>query len=206
VTAASGPSSAEGSTSRTSALRDFGDVLGALDRLPVPVFAIAGSGSVRWLNQAAESIVGDLRGQPYTRAVAPQSRAVVRQAFTSKLLGARSATDYEAVLIRKDGSRIGVEICSVPVAEDGKIVGVFGAAEVEHDDSSTVPQPSQHPLTPRQAQVLGYLARGSTTDEMAHAMGVSKETVRNHVRGLLRALGVHSRLEAVTTARLRGLV
>jgi PAS domain S-box-containing protein len=206
VTRAGGRSSAEASTSRTSPLRNFGDVLGALDRLPIPVFAIAGSGSVRWLNQAAETIVGDLSGQPYTRAVAPQSRAVVRDAFASKLLGGRSATDYEAVLIRKDGSRIGVEICSVPVAEDGKIIGVFGTAEVDHDDSSTEPQPLQHALTPRQAQVLGYLARGSTTDEMARAMGVSKETVRNHVRGLLRALGAHSRLEAVTSARMRGLV
>jgi DNA-binding NarL/FixJ family response regulator len=61
-------------------------------------------------------------------------------------------------------------------------------------------------LTPRQAEVLGYLARGYSTEEMASAMGVSKETVRNHVRGLLRTLGVHSRLEAVATAHLRGLV
>jgi DNA-binding CsgD family transcriptional regulator len=36
---------------------------------------------------------------------------------------------------------------------------------------------------------------------MADAMGVSIDTVRNHVRDLMKRLGVHSRLEAVVRAR-----
>jgi DNA-binding NarL/FixJ family response regulator len=51
-----------------------------------------------------------------------------------------------------------------------------------------------------------YLAHGFSTEQMAEAMNVSRETVRNHVRGLLRRLGVHSRLEAVTVGRSRGLI
>jgi hypothetical protein len=35
---------------------------------------------------------------------------------------------------------------------------------------------------------------------------ITEDTVRNRVRGLLRALGVHSRLQAVVEARRRGLV
>ena len=81
------------------ALRDFGDVLGALDRLPLPVFAIAKDGRIRWLNRAAEGVVGDKHGARFTEVVAPESRAVARNAFTSKVIGARSATDYEAVLV-----------------------------------------------------------------------------------------------------------
>jgi two-component system, NarL family, nitrate/nitrite response regulator NarL len=54
--------------------------------------------------------------------------------------------------------------------------------------------------------VLVYLSRGYKTEDMARLMGLSTETVRNHVRGLLKNLGVHSRLEAVSVARSRGFV
>jgi len=190
---------------RTSPLRDFGDVFGALDRLPIPIFAIARNGVVRWLNMAAERVAGDKRGVRFTQLVAPESRAAANEAFASKVVGSRPSTDYEAVLFREDGSRVNVEICSVPVDGDAGIAGVFGAVEVK-DDEPAPPRRRDSELTPRQAEVLGYLARGYKTDDMAAAMGVSKETVRNHVRGLLQRLDVHSRLEAVTTARLRGLV
>jgi hypothetical protein len=56
---------------RTRALRDFGDVFVALDRLPLPVFAVASNGVVRSLNMAAEEIVGDKRGVQYSQLVAP---------------------------------------------------------------------------------------------------------------------------------------
>jgi PAS domain S-box-containing protein len=194
-------------TDRTSALREFGNVFGALDRLPIPVFAIRSDGVIRWLNMAAEREVGaDKVGVGFTQVVAPESRAAARDAFASKMVGARDSTDYEAVLLRKDGSRVNVEISSVRVDNGPGISGVFGVVAVEDDDGADRPQPRAASLTPRQAEVLSYLARGFKTDDMAAAMGVSKETVRNHVRGLLRALGVHSRLEAVTHARMLGLV
>lgn len=190
---------------RTSPLRDFGDVFGAIDRLPLPVFAIRSDGVIRWLNMAAEREVGNKVGARFTQVVAPESRAVVSDAFASKIVGAREVTDYEAVLLRQDGTRVDVEICSVPVDGDAGIAGVFGVASFENEPPAR-PELVEHPLTPRQAEVLRYLSRGYMTDEMAAAMGISRETVRNHVRGLLRALGVHSRLEAVTVAHLRGLV
>ena len=193
------------SDSRTSPLTNFGDVLGALDRLPIPVFAIAKGGVIRWLNLAAEDVVGDKRGTRFTRVVAPESRRVTRDAFASKLIGARDATDYDAVLLKEDGSRVAVEICSVPVEDGGGIIGVFGAAEVR-TERPRPPLRWARELTPRQAEVLAYLSRGYKTEDMARLMGLSTETVRNHVRGLLQNLGVHSRLEAVAVARSRGLV
>jgi DNA-binding CsgD family transcriptional regulator len=189
---------------RTSALRHFGDVFGALDRLPLPVFAIASNGVIRWLNMAAEQVVGDRRGSRFTQLVAPESKGVVDEAFASKVIGSREATDYEAVLLTEDGSRVDVEICSVAVDGDAGIAGVFGAVELKHRDEPA-PRVKAPELTPRQAEVLSYLTRGYTTAEMASAMGLSPETVRNHVRGVLQRLGVHSRLEAVTAARMRGI-
>jgi DNA-binding NarL/FixJ family response regulator len=49
--------------------------------------------------------------------------------------------------------------------------------------------------------VLRLLERGLSTKQIARELHLSPDTVRNHVRHLLRALGVNSRLEAVAAAR-----
>jgi DNA-binding NarL/FixJ family response regulator len=50
------------------------------------------------------------------------------------------------------------------------------------------------------------LQRGASTDQIAAELHLSTETVRNHIRHLLRALGVHTRLEAVAAARRQHLL
>jgi LuxR family maltose regulon positive regulatory protein len=54
--------------------------------------------------------------------------------------------------------------------------------------------------------VLRQLAAGKSTRDIAEALGISIETVRNHVRGITSRLGVHSRLEAVIRAHELGIV
>jgi DNA-binding NarL/FixJ family response regulator len=61
-------------------------------------------------------------------------------------------------------------------------------------------------LTPRQTEVLRLLEHGRSTEQIATELCLSVETVRNHVRNLMQALGVHSRLEAVAVARHDHLV
>lgn len=61
-------------------------------------------------------------------------------------------------------------------------------------------------LTARQREVLVLLGEGLSTAAIAARLGLSKETVRNHVRAVLQELGAHSRLEAVIEARRRGLL
>lgn len=61
-------------------------------------------------------------------------------------------------------------------------------------------------LTARQLDVLRLLADGKTTTEIAHGLGLSQTTVRNHVARLIAALGVHTRLQAVIAARRAGLL
>jgi DNA-binding NarL/FixJ family response regulator len=60
-------------------------------------------------------------------------------------------------------------------------------------------------LTPREAEVLGALALGSTPSEIATALGISALTVHSHVKNILAKLGVHSKIEAVTLAWRHGL-
>jgi len=78
-----------------------------------------------------------------------------------------------------------------------RIVGVFGLFDGRVEDSASRPHPH---LTPRQVEVLRLLEQGRSTKQIADALHLSTETVRNHVRRLFRALGVNSRLEAVAVA------
>jgi len=61
-------------------------------------------------------------------------------------------------------------------------------------------------LTTREREVLSLLEAGVPTQGMADSMKISVTTVRNHIQGILRKLGAHSRLEAVSSARRQGLI
>lgn len=52
-------------------------------------------------------------------------------------------------------------------------------------------------LTPRQLEVLTLLARGMPTEEIAAHLFLSLETVRWHIKCVLRNLGVHRREDAI---------
>ena len=56
-------------------------------------------------------------------------------------------------------------------------------------------------LTAKELEVLGHLAELLTTEEIASAMFVSVNTIRTHVRSILRKLGVSRRNAAVRRAR-----
>jgi LuxR family maltose regulon positive regulatory protein len=61
-------------------------------------------------------------------------------------------------------------------------------------------------LTARELEVLRYLEELLTTEEIAEKMFVSVNTVRTHVRSILRKLGVSRRNAAVRKARRLGMV
>ena len=61
-------------------------------------------------------------------------------------------------------------------------------------------------LTIREQQVLDRLVRGATTYSIAQELRISPHTVRTHVGGLMRKLGVHARGKAVSVAVARDLL
>ena len=181
------------------ALRMMGaDVETALEHVNVPSYVIDRAGVVRWMNPAAQELVGDRAGQQFTSVVAPEETRRARELFARKVLGNTEVTDASVTVVDLDGTRVGVEISSVPLRRGEHVVGVFGQV------SDVLEEPHAHPdlnLTPRQAEVLQLLERGRSTTQIAEELHVSRETVRNHVRHLLHALGASSRLEAVAVAR-----
>ena len=175
-----------------------GDVEQALENVGVPSYVLDETGVVRWINAAAEQLVGDVRGRHFTSVVAPEDSLRARELFSRKVLGTTPATEASGFLISTAGTRVAVELSAVPLMNGERVVGVFGLIEERPDDSPTAP-PSQ--LTPRQVEVLRLLEQGRSTKQIAAELHLSTETVRNHVRRLFQALGVNSRLEAVAAAR-----
>jgi PAS domain S-box-containing protein len=168
-----------------------------LEHVNVPSYVIDTSGVIRWLNPAAETIVGDVRGLQFTSVVAPEDTRRARELFARKVVGSEKVTDANVAIVDANGGRVGVEISSVPVFRGEHVVGVFGQV------SDVIEEPHAHPnlsLTPRQSQVLELLERGRSTSQIAEELHLSTETVRNHIRRVLRATGAHSRLEAVAIA------
>jgi|TARA_Y100001968_G_scaffold163746_1_gene149808 DNA-binding NarL/FixJ family response regulator len=62
------------------------------------------------------------------------------------------------------------------------------------------------PLTHRESEVLEQLAHGLTNKEIALALGISYETVKEHVQHILRKVGVNDRTQVAVWAVRKGLV
>lgn len=185
-------------------LKDLGaDVEGALERVRVPAYVIDRHGIIRWINPAAQRLVGDVRGRQMTSALAPEERRRGREIFTRNLLGPPEGSDNRGVLLDADGQRFTAELSAVPLQSGGHVIGVFGQFKDVEQEPPREPHPS---LTPRQGEVLRLLERGYSTEQISDELHLSIETVRNHIRAMLRALGVHSRLEAVAVAHRDHLV
>jgi DNA-binding NarL/FixJ family response regulator len=62
------------------------------------------------------------------------------------------------------------------------------------------------PLSKREMEVLGELTKGMSNKEIANSLGISHQTVKNHVTAILRKLNVDDRTQATLYALKRGWV
>jgi DNA-binding CsgD family transcriptional regulator len=180
------------------------DALSMLEAVGVPAYAVDVHRRVRWQNAASIELVGDLRGRLDASMLGPEDLKEARAAFERKRQGA-SHTEVKVLVARPDGQRVRVAVHSVPLKNAaGEMIGSFGLAQVLEEVEP--PSESAPLLSPRERETLTLLAAGYSTAQMAQQMGISKETVRNHVKGLLRSLGASSRVEAIAKGRRFGLI
>jgi PAS domain S-box-containing protein len=175
------------------------DVESALERVRVPAYVIDGDGIIIWLNRAGVQLFGDVRGRHMTSPLPPDERRRGREVFARTLLGPQEGSDGRAVVLNAEGERCTAEFSAVPLARGGHVIGVFG--QIKDVEENHAPLPPHPNLTPRQSDVLRLLEEGRSTQQIASELHLSLDTVRNHIRRLLRTLGVHTRLEAVAVAR-----
>jgi two-component system response regulator DegU len=62
------------------------------------------------------------------------------------------------------------------------------------------------PLTPRETEILEFIAKGFLNKQIAAELGISEQTIKNHVTSILRKLNANARTEAVVVAIRQGLI
>jgi DNA-binding CsgD family transcriptional regulator len=180
------------------------DALPMLEAVGVPAYVVDRHRRVRWQNAASIELVGDLRGRLDGSVLAPADLPRARNAFSRKQRGA-SHTELEVSVARPDGTRVRVAVNSVPLKNaGGAMIGSFGLVQVLGEIDPSFERAPR--LSRRERETLTLLAAGYSTPQMAQQMNITTETVRNHVKGVLRGLDASSRVEAVAKARRVGLI
>ncbi|HLH22210.1 MAG TPA: response regulator transcription factor [Chloroflexota bacterium] len=67
-------------------------------------------------------------------------------------------------------------------------------------------EPLLVPLTPREMEILELIARGNSNKQIAQALFLSDQTVKNHITSILRKLAVNDRTQAVVFALRQGWI
>ena len=62
------------------------------------------------------------------------------------------------------------------------------------------------PLTPRETEILNYIAQGYLNKQIALVLGISEQTIKNHVTSVLRKLNANVRTDAVVVGLKQGLI
>ena len=68
------------------------------------------------------------------------------------------------------------------------------------------PQPLTEPLTERELEVLGVVAKGASNKEIAERLFIAEGTVKNHLTNILNKLDARDRAQAVLKAKELGLI
>ena len=152
--------------------------------------------------EKALKVQDPVRGEDFLdRALRMAAPERLRRPFTE------AGKDVRAFLERSGlTSRNSWLLASVPGEESGS--GAVHLPQQRRGGGAGDPasSPVVIPLTTKEAEVLGHLADLLTTDEIAETMFVSVNTVRSHVRSILRKLGVSRRNEAIRRAWELGLL
>ncbi|MEW6083856.1 MAG: response regulator transcription factor [Chloroflexota bacterium] len=145
-----------------------------------------------------------------TRVVLLTGYDDIEQAIHAMLAGAGGycAKDIEPEVLAR----------TVRAVVEGKFAvggNVFNRRELDHwiDEqmegarrSYSEPGAPFHPLSDREMEVLACVVRGMSNKEIAGLLGISHQTVKNHVTSILRKFGVEDRTQAVVYALKRGWV
>jgi len=180
-----------------------------VDSLVVPASLHDTHGRFVHVNQAAERASGrsnaELLGRHFTGMLLPEEREKVEALFRLAVDGGKPA-EFETLFVDASGRTRSVRAQYLPLRAGEVIVGVLILAFEAQTPSEAIRLARRPQLTRRQGEVLGLVASGLTTSEIAKTLTLSEETVRNHVRGVLKELSVHSRTEAIAAARRLGLL
>ncbi|MCS7237496.1 MAG: response regulator transcription factor [Thermoguttaceae bacterium] len=137
----------------------------------------------------------------------PEIKVVIVSNYDNPTYVARAAALGASDFVLKSASRdeLLAAIRAAAAGQIGATEGIF--RQVMGLLSSPAPEEDQeHGLTQREFQVLRHLALGLSNREIARSLGISIETVKEHVQNLLRKLKVSERTQAAVWAMRKGVV
>ena len=143
------------------------------------------------------------------------TRQIVARAPTVRILLLTASDDVDLGMVGLRAGAAGHQVKGVPVAEI-----VEAVMRMAHGEPVVGPQltwrlieslralpvggqgvrPVRSKLTPREWEVLDLLCAGHSVDQIADELVLARDTVRTHVKRLLRKLGAHSQAEAISIA------
>ncbi len=167
------------------------------------------------------------RGQPPTEALALVCAAQLRDYLGDReparelLVQAVGRTQSRGLAapflgLSTHGTRVGVLLAETPAIADSpwgvalretcvdlpSIASIFRPLVATQRELDSAVEPAVTPvLSPREHEVLGELARGSTYSDIAASLFVSENTVKTHISSLYSKLSVGRRSEALAVAR-----
>jgi DNA-binding NarL/FixJ family response regulator len=140
------------------------------------------------------------------RSAAPNARVVMLSAFDNSTYVARAVSAGAHDYVLKTASRkelleaIGGAAKNAAPSRSGEFRRIAGAMAKREAPTTT-----DVPLTPRETQVLRQVALGLSNREIADALEISIETVKEHVQNLLRKTALDDRTQAAVWAIRHGI-
>src|SRR5690349_8034427 len=87
-----------------------------------------------------------------------------------------------------------------------RLLSQFRSLPLDYSSSSDLEFALFQPLSDREIEVLERIAAGGSNKEIADALGISTQTVKNHISSILRKLSLNDRTQAVLYALRRGWI
>ena len=143
------------------------------------------------------------------------TREIVARAPSVRILLLTASDDVELGMVGLRAGAAGHQVKGVPVVQIVDAVARMAAGEPVAGPQLTwrlieslraLPvggqgvRPVRSKLTPREWEVLDLLCAGLSVDQIADELVLARDTVRTHVKRLLRKLGAHSQAEAISIA------
>jgi DNA-binding CsgD family transcriptional regulator len=205
-------------------------LLSALTNSPDPAFATDRHNRIIFWNRSAERILGysadeivgtscasalqgcDVYGNRYCSESCPVTQIAVRN---------ETVRHFDLRLRAKDRRTVTVDVSVVNLAvkppDHFLLLHIMRPSEGSETSERASGEPAAPPraalvairdsldvrarkLTAREVEVIGMLAAGHTTPEIASRLHISTLTARNHIQNILEKLEVHSKAEAVAFA------
>ncbi len=159
----------------------------ALDAAGRVLIALNGAGEVLWTTPQAATLWGS--------AFPGASDAAVIPAISGWLKAMRNAPRTTLKLPAANGRCLSLSF----IATIGPDEFLLTVAEVNEADQKTLLQ-RRFRLTPREAEVLVWIARGKSNRDVADILGLSPRTVNKHLEQIYAKLGVENRTAATACA------